>query len=127
VLFKSAKQKSVADSSAEAELIALHECVQYLVYLANLFEELGYKNKNIPVYQDNLATMHMASNEQVNFKGRSKFINRKYFGVYQYVEDGTIKLVHVGTDDNVSDYLTKHLSGEKFMRFRVALLGNVDS
>ncbi len=63
----SAKQKRVADSSAEAELIILHEFEQYSVYLSSLFEELGYKCESIPVYKDNLATtMHVASNEQGN-------------------------------------------------------------
>ena len=68
----------------------------------------------------------MASKEQVNYKGKSKYINRKYFGIHQYVDDGTIKLVYVGTDNNVSDYLTKALTGNKFLRFRIDIMGNVE-
>ncbi len=124
ILYKSIKQKRVADSSAEAELMALHESVQYLIYMSNLFEEIGFEQRKISVFQDNKATIHMVSNEQVNYKGKSKFINRKLFGVYQYVEDGTIELVFVGTDKNVSDFLTKPLFGNKFFRFRVDILGN---
>ena len=125
ILFKSCKQKRVADSSAESELMALHESIQYLIYVSNLFEELGYKQETMPVFEDNVATIQMASSEQVNFKGKSKFINRKYFGVHQYVEDGTIKLVHVGTESNVADFLTKELQGKKFFRFRIDILGDV--
>ncbi len=76
--------------------------------------------------QDNLATIYMVSNEQVNFKGHSKFISIKHFCVCQFVEDGTIKLVHVATDKNIADYLTKHLASETLMRFRIALPGSLD-
>ena len=126
VIYKSIKQKRVADSSAEAELMALHESVQYLVYISGLYEELGYLQQKIPVYQDNQATIQMASSESIIFKGKSKFINRKYFGIYQYVEDGTIQLIYVDTDRNVSDYLTKALFGNKFLRFRVDIMGSVE-
>ena len=127
IMYKSIKQKRVADSSTEAELMALHESVQHLIYIASIYEELGYKQSNIPVYQDNKATIHLASSQQVNFKGKSKFISRKYFGVHQYVDDGSIKLVYVGTDKNVSDYLTKALFGNKFLRFRVDIMGSIDN
>ena len=123
-MYKSVKQKRVADSSAEAELLALHESIQNLVYISELFEELGYKQPGIPVYQDNQATIQMSSKEPVNFKGKSKLINRKYFCVHQYVEDGTIKLVYIGTEHNVSDFLTKALTGNKFLRFRIDIMGN---
>ena len=59
----------------------------------------------------------------VTFKGRSKFINRKYFSVHEHMESEELRLVHVGTDDNVSDFLTKALMGEKFHRFRVDVMG----
>ena len=120
---KSIKQKVVANSSAEAELIALHECTQNLVWGIAVAEELGHPQCGVEVLQDNLATMKMASTEPVTFKGRSKFINRKYFSVHENVESGELKLVHVGTDDNVSDFLTKALMGEKFHRFRVDVMG----
>lgn len=123
ILYKSLKQKRVADSSTEAELMSLHEAVQYLIYLSNIYEEIGYKQTGIPVYADNKATIHLSSNEQINFKGKSKFINRKYFGVHQYVEDGSLKLVYCNTEKNVSDFLTKALFGNKFLRFRIDIMG----
>lgn len=125
VLSKSLKQKSVADSSAEAELIALHESVQHLLWVIRLAEELGFSQTGVPLHGDNQATLAMASKEQVTFKGRSKFINRKFFSVHQHVEDGTLKLVFVGTDDNIADFLTKAVMGGKFHRFRIDVMGSV--
>lgn len=125
VLVKSGKQKTVADSSAEAELIAAHECVQNLLWVIAVAEELGYPQKGVPVKQDNQATIKMASNEQVCFKGKSKFINRKYFSVHEHVESGELEMVYVGTEENVADFLTKMLTGGKFRRFRVDVMGQM--
>lgn len=126
ILIKSIKQKTVADSSAEAELIALHECVKHLLYCISLYEELGYIQQGVPVYQDNQAVIKLSNEEPVNFKGRSKFINRKYFSVHEHVENGEIKLVYVGTDKNVSDFLTKSHQGNKFKRFRIDVMGSME-
>ena len=125
VLIKSVKQKHVADSSAEAELMALHECVKHLIYIVSIYDELGFHQEGVQVRQDNKAVIQLSSSEPVNFKGRSKFINRKYFSVHEYVSSGEIELVYVGTDYNVSDFLTKALRGEKFRRFRIDIMGSI--
>ena len=127
VVIKSTKQKHVADSSAEAELMALHECVKYLIYIMSIYEELGYKQVGVPVQQDNQAVIKLSNSEPINFKGRSKFINRKYFSVHEYVTNGDIELIYVGTDTNVADFLTKSLSGTKFRRFRIDIMGSLDN
>ena len=126
VLFKSGKQKHVADSSAESELMALHECVKHLIYVMSFYEELGFKQIGVHVQQDNQAVIKLSKDEPINFKGRSKFINRKYFSVHEYVTSGDIELVYVGTDVNVADYLTKALTGSKFRRFRIDIMGSIN-
>ena len=122
-MVKSTKQKHIADSSAEAELMALHECVKHLLYVISIYEELGYPQHGAPVYQDNQAVIKISSTEPTVFKGRSKLINRKYFSVHEYVTSGDIELVYVGTDTNVADFLTKALTGDKFRRFRIDIMG----
>ena len=70
--------------------------------MAGVLEELGVKTEYpIDVYQDNKSTIQMASNETVNFRGR------KYFSVYQHVEDNKINLVYVGTEAIMADFFTK--------------------
>ena len=123
-MFKSKKQQCVSDSSAEAELISLHEGVRQLIWMTRVIEELGAKIKHpIEVYQDNKSTIQMASNETVNFRGRSKFIDRKYFSVYQHVESGEINLVSGGTEAMVADFFTKAIVGHKFDDLRFSIMG----
>ena len=124
ILFKSMRQKVVADSSTEAELIALHEGVKHLLWVEKIYEELGYhKSESLKVLQDNQACILLSSKDPVNFKGRSKFINRKFFGVYEHVADGTIELVYTGTDEMVADFLTKAIGGGKHRKFKVKMMG----
>ena len=127
ILFKSKKQKCVTDSSAEAELISLNEGVKHLIWMTGVLEELGVKTEYpIDVYQDNKSTIQMASNETVNFRGRSKFIDRKYFSVYQHVENNKINLVYVGTEAMVADFFTKAIVGNKFDSLKFSIMGGLE-
>jgi len=127
VLVKSLKQKTVANSSCESELIALHEATLHLLWVMSIYKELGFESSTpVLVGQDNKAAILLSKEDPVNFKGRSKFINRMYFSVYEHVESGALELVHVGTADTVSDILTKALIGERFRRFKIMLMGSSD-
>ena len=102
VLCKSAKQKSVADSSTEAELIALHDAVKHLLWVNHIYAEIGYETVGkIEVQQDNKACILLSSDVPVNFKRRSKFIDRKYCSVHEHVKSGMIELVFTGTDEMI--------------------------
>ena len=98
----------------------------HILWIADVYLELGYDVKPIDVYQDNLSSI-ISSEESLNFHGRSKFINRKYFGIFEKIEDGTIQLVHIGTEDMIADILTKALVGKKFKSFTIALLGYINT
>ena len=124
IMFRSKKQQCVSDSSAEAELISLHEGVRQLIWMGLVLEELGVKDKYpFDVFQDNKSTIRLASDERTNFRGRSKFIDRKYFSVYQHVESGKINLVFVGTELMIADFFTKAIVGKQFETLRFSIMG----
>ena len=124
IIVKSSKHQSTADSSTEAELMALHDAMKYITWIADVYEELGYNVKPVETFQDNKSAITLSSEEAINFRGKSKFINRKYFGIYEHLMNGDAILTHIGTDEMIADVLTKALVGEKFKRFSIALLGN---
>lgn len=123
ILIKSVKQKSVADSSTEAELIALHESMKHISWIADIYAELGFNVTPINIYQDNKSAITICSREVINYKGRSKFFNRKLFGIYEYIDNNAVKLVYIGTEDMVADVLTKAIAGNKFRKFSISLMG----
>jgi hypothetical protein len=52
------------------------------------------------------------------FHDRSKHIEICYHYIRDMVQRGTLKLLYVGTDEQVADVLTKPLSHVKFEHFR---------
>lgn len=123
ILFKSKKQSSLAQSSTEAEIIALFDGVRHLVLLVNLLEELGIEvNKPIPVWEDNMAVIELISSDKI-LKGNARFIDRKYFATRNNVQNGDIALHYVDTSEQVADCLTKAISGQRFQMFKKILQG----
>ena len=89
IMYRSVKQKTVADSSTEAEVIALHELVQHLLWIVSIYEGMGVPlSKPVPIHNDNKSNLMLHSKDNVNFKGRSKYISRKYFSVFEHVDSG---------------------------------------
>ena len=124
IMFKSKKQQCVSDSSAEAELISLHEGVRQLIWMSSVLKELGVVDiYPIEVFQDNKSTITMAQDEKINFRGRSKFIDRKYFSIYQHIESGQIKLAFVGTEHMIADFFTKTIVGKQFEVLKFSIMG----
>ena len=78
-------------------------------------------SKPIPVHNDNKSNLTLHSKDNVNFKGRSKYISRKYFSVFEHVDSGELKLIWTGTDDLVADFLTKAVHGGKFKKFKIEI------
>lgn len=117
----STKQKLVSKSSTESELNALHEALSQLEWLQNLLSELGYPSAPATVYEDNMSTIILAR-DGVKSAGRSKHIQVRYFYVKQLIEQQRINLVHLTTDQQIADILTKPVVGAQFLRLRKLLL-----
>ena len=123
IINKCVKQRTVADSSTEAELLALHEAIKYIAWIADIYAELGFNVTPIDIFQDNKSAITICSHDVINYKGRSKFFNRKLFGINEYIENNIVQLVYIGTEEMVADHLTKALAGNKFRKFSISLMG----
>ncbi len=53
-----------------------------------------------------------------------RYLICKLFGIFEFVEKGTVKLIYTGTEDMIADALTKALAGNKHRKFAIVLLGN---
>jgi hypothetical protein len=74
-IFISIKQSIVTKSSTEAELVAINEVVDYLVWMEALLLELGFASSSPPLlHQDNRSAIILSENGRGSFK-RSKHIN----------------------------------------------------
>jgi len=71
------------------------------------------------LYGDNQGAIALAKNPQ--FHARSKHINIQHHYVREKVEDNTIRLEYIPTEEQVANGLTKALGKDKFDKFRLAL------
>jgi hypothetical protein len=98
-------QKFITISSTEAEMAAVFENHQRIEFFRTLFQEVGFpQEKPILVCQDNDAAI---LNFNVGFRGRTKPINNRYHYVRELVERRVVEMIRVGTNDMISDALTK--------------------
>ena len=121
VMAVSKRQDTVACSTTEAELVAFSEGCKDLIYIHRLLSQFQDIELPMIVHEDNLATIDVLSNPVNN--GRTKHIAVRHFWVRELVSAGTIKMRHIDTHQNIADFLTKPLTGEKFRTFRDAILG----
>lgn len=98
-------QKIVALSSTETEYIAATEANKELVWLQNLMEELGKKQENIMLHNDNQSTIHLTKNSA--FPARMKHIDKRYHFIRSLLEEKVLRLEKIHTDDNLADLFTK--------------------
>jgi hypothetical protein len=125
ILIKSLKQKIITKSSTESELVALDESITYVPWITGLLEELTITySMPIIVFQDNQSTIIMGNTGHGNFR-RTKHIKNRYFWVKQFVDDGTITLRYINTNNMLADVLTKPTTGQKFFQAISAILNEV--
>ena len=114
----SVKQKCVALSSTEAEIIALVEAAKYSRWLEGIFDDLGLQPPTpITVYQDNQSTMHMMKASQMSFK-KTKHMTIKTNYARALIENGKLVL----ESHMLADIHTTPLGYAAYMRFTMSFM-----
>ncbi|KAK3242733.1 hypothetical protein CYMTET_47582 [Cymbomonas tetramitiformis] len=112
VMYSSKLQKTVAVSTAEAELIALSECARDVEYVVNLLTEFSPVKQPVTIHGDNHASVAQAENVLNNAATRHVAVRNRY--VAKLVELGRIVIAKVPTQENLADFFTKSLALERF-------------
>jgi len=105
-------QSVVATSTTEAEYVAATQASKEAVWLKMLMDELGHEQKNISLFCDSQSALYLARNPA--FHSKSKHIRVQYHFVREKVEEGTVDMQKIHTKENLADYLTKAVNGDKF-------------
>ena len=120
VTWASQKQRIVALSSCEAEYVAAAAAACQGVWLSRLIGDLlGTKEMPIKLLMDNMSAIALSKNPVHH--DRSKHIDTKYHFIRECVEQGTVKIDHVRTEEQLADMFTKALGRVKFLEMREAL------
>ena len=127
VYFRSSVQRLVSDSSTYAELIAQHDGAHTIQWLSFLMNELGYpvSGDQVPImYQDNRSAIQLAERGP-GVVSRSRHFQVRYFYVKELIDNNSLQLVHLPTEQMHADFMTKPNQGKLF-RVRVWFLLGYD-
>jgi hypothetical protein len=119
---KSSKQKLVAKSSTEAELIGIFDYSSSIICLREFLLSQGYLVGPATIHNDNISTLTMIDRGR-HIGERTKHIHMRYFFIKDRVDSREVILKYLPTELMPADLLTKPLQGSQFYRFRAQLLG----
>jgi hypothetical protein len=121
ISWASKKQRTVAQSTCEAELYAEAAAIQEVLWLRGLLKELGlHVQTGSRVLGDNQSTIAISHN---GIKGeRTKHVDVKYHFITETVESGAVQLKWIPTTEQQADIFTKALATPIFEHFRKLLM-----
>uniref|UniRef100_I1NVI3 Retrovirus-related Pol polyprotein from transposon TNT 1-94 n=1 Tax=Oryza glaberrima TaxID=4538 RepID=I1NVI3_ORYGL len=112
VSWKATLQPVVAQSTTEAEYMAIVEACKESVWLKGLFAELCGVDSCINLFCDSQSAICLIKDQM--FHERIKHIDIKYHYVRDVVAQGKLKVCKISTHDNPADMMTKPVSVAKF-------------
>lgn len=113
ISWRSKKQPTVSRSSAEVEYRALDLASCEMMWLCILLRELHVASSSVPIlFSDSTAAIYIAMNLVLH--ERTKHIELDCHIVREKIDKGLLKTLHVRTEDQVSDILTKPLYPHQF-------------
>jgi hypothetical protein len=116
------RQSTIATSTQSAELTEVYNCGRELVWLQDLYKELGQCLNPAVIHEDNQPVVQAIE----NYGSKTTQLRdtlRTVAKCSEWIEDGIFTLEKVDTNDNIADIFTKPLNEIKFLPFRTFLLG----
>ena len=112
VSWRATLQTVVAQSTTEAEYMAIAEACRESVWLKGLFTELCGDDSCITLFCDSQSAIYLTKDQM--FHERTKHIDIKYHYVRDVIAQGKLKVSKISTHDNPADMLTKPVPVAKF-------------
>jgi hypothetical protein len=121
----SVKQKLVTCSSVEAEVVAVHDVLPQMLWMAYFLKAQGIHVPDLILFQDNMSAMLLEKNGHASASKRSRHMNIRYFFITDRVKTGELRIEYCPTEEMVGDFFTKPLQGVQFYKLRDDIM-NID-
>ena len=122
IAYKSKFQKTIAQSSTEAEFAAACEAGKLILHIRSILNEINVPQEHATIlYEDNQGALMMANAGQPT--RRTRHIDIKQFALIDWVKSDLLELKYIETSQNIADALTKQLDRTLFYRHFDKLMG----
>jgi hypothetical protein len=125
IMWKSTVQKVVSNSSTEAELIAIHDSLDFLLWIKRVMQWLGEPQGVTTIFQDNTSTITMAYLGRGSSNSKTRHIDIKYFWITQFADNKEVELDHLPRESMIADILASPRTGSSFRHMRDLVLGRI--
>ena len=124
VMWAVQRQRSIALSSAEAEMVALSEAARDVRYIRRLLASIGMPLSNpTPILEDNSSALKWATASSCPKWAATRHIATRHFAVADWRKKGVVDVIKVSTDKQFADPFTKALPHAQFTALRSNVLG----
>jgi hypothetical protein len=106
VYTQSKKLKLICKSGCEAEVVALCDGINVLMWVRALLDGQGIEQAQSAVCEDNTCSIQLLQREAAGSM-RTKFLRARYGFTRQFIVDGSVKIKHVSSNKQAADFLTK--------------------
>ena len=130
VSWKSVKQTFLVSSSMQVEFVTCYGATTLVIRLKNLISGLDIVDsisKPLKIYCDNKSAVLFSKNNKST--NGSKHTEIKYLTVKDFVNNGSIVIENIDTDNMIVDHLTKGLRLAVFSRHveSIGVIGSFDA
>jgi hypothetical protein len=122
----STKQKLVARSSTEAEIVGVYDVTPQMVWTTQFLESQGFQINRTILHQDNTSSILIERNGRQSSTKRTRHMNVRFFYIKELVDSGMITIEHCPTSHMLADFFTKPLQDHQFRKLRDQIM-NLDS
>ena len=121
--WKSSTQKCVATATCEAEHVSLCDASKEALFtrVVMVFLQLELSGMRVDIFGDNEGVIKSIA-DNPSSASRSKHIDVKLHFIQGLIRMGEVKILHVGTEEQHADVLTKALWRKTFLVHRTALM-----
>jgi len=120
ISWSSRKQKTIAQSTSEAEYMAMTDAANQAIWYRSFLVELGFSvDDPIPLHGDNKGAIDLALNPVTGH--RSKHIDIKHHAIREHIDNSHICLICTPSADMVADGFTKSVSRVLLQQYNVQM------
>ena len=121
----STKQKLVAQSSTESEVIGVHDVSPQAIWTTYFLKDQGVKVEQSVLFQDNMSSILLEKNGRSSSSKQTRHMNIRFLFIKDRVDSREVRIEHCPTGDMIAHFFTKPLQGRQFYKLRDQVM-NID-